>query len=631
MDQKTKRRGKIITDTDMPSRAIFLFLIGSLLIHANPLMAQLSVIPIARENTSNFRKAEGDTLQLPFWDDFSTYEGMPDPAKWINSEGVYINNSLAINPPTIGVATLDGATGSGGIYNSDPFIPGDADSLISKVIDLSTILPSEINTVFLSFFWEYHGLVEKPDDEDSLRLQFRNTENTWTTIDVFSEADFISADTFVQVIYSIEPAYFHDRFQFRFQVFGKLNGPYDAWHIDYVYLDKGRKVSDKTYFDRAISRRPSYMFNNYSAMPIDHYFTNPAGFDISSSIDIYNLDALLQPIEYSAIAVNQFDQDQVIDVLNSNTELNPILQGQERRTLSANLLDNSKLDSDADSIYLQTRFYISTGDTIQNNGIDFRVNDTTYSNFTLHDYYAYDDGTAEFGIGLEQNGGKLACMFVLEKPDVLLSVDLHFPNIGRNQASTPFDLIVWEELSDSEDNELYRRENLTIEAITTFNEFQTVRLPELYVRDTVYIGWEQYTSEMMVLGLDKENDMGDRLFYNVDGVWNQSTDIWGSPMIRPHFGEGEEIPVGFNNEIESGLVKIYPNPASRFLYIEGKFNQARIYDLKGRIVKVIHGSNQPEITEIGLFGLKKGLFLIKIQESNHTQVEKLWISEEGHH
>ena len=56
--------------------------------------------------------------------------------------------------------------------------------------------------------------------------------------------------------------------------------------------------------------------------------------------------------------------------------------------LSANLLDNSKLDPNSDSLYLQTRFYISTGDTVQSNGIDYRVNDTTYSNFTLHDYYA---------------------------------------------------------------------------------------------------------------------------------------------------------------------------------------------------------------------------------------------------
>ncbi|MFC2123465.1 T9SS type A sorting domain-containing protein [Bacteroidota bacterium] len=622
---------KILTNSSgMLLKAVFCLSIVGLLIFSDTLTAQIKLVPVARESHANSRVAEGDTLNLPFWDDFSTYEGIPDPTKWLNSDNVFINRSLALNPPTIGVATLDGATGNGGIYSSDPFKPGDADSLTSRVIDLSVIQPSEINSVFFSFFWEYHGLVEKPDDEDSLRLQFKNVENKWTTIDVFSERDFISADTFIQVIYNVEPAFFHDRFQFRFQVFGKLNGPYDAWHIDYIYLDKGRKVNEKTYFDRAISRRPSYLFKNYSAMPIDHYFLDPSSYNISSSIDIYNLDALLQPIEYSALIVNLFDQSEIIDILNLNTELNPILQGQERRTLNANLLDNSQLDPDVDSLYLQVRFYISSGDTVQANGIDYRVNDTIYTDFTLHDYYAYDDGTAEFGVGIEQKGGKMACMFILEKPDVLLGVDLYFPNIGRNQADTPFDLIVWERLSNSELDVLYRRENMTIDAITSFNEFQSIRLPELFVKDTIYIGWEQQTNEMMVVGLDKENDMGDKLFYNVDGVWNQNPDIIGSAMIRPHFGEGEEEPVGLDKRIITEIVKIYPNPANSQFYIEGSFSQGILYDLTGRVMKKIQASDQLGITEIEIYGLKPGLYLLEIQDTKNTQVEKLWIGKTGH-
>jgi hypothetical protein len=621
-------RRKITTDSFIMklNTIVFLF-VGIKLMLANPLTAQIREVPIDRGNQARSRIAEGDTLELPFWDDFSTYEGIPDPAKWINSEGVFVNRSLAINPPTLGVATLDGATGNGGIYNTDPFKPGDADSLTSRVIDLSTIQPSEINSVFLSFFWEYHGLVEKPDDEDSLRLQFKNVENEWVSIDVFSERDFISADTFIQVIYNVAPSFLHDRFQFRFQIYGKLNGPYDAWHIDYVYLDKNRKVNEKTYFDRAISRRPSYLFKNYSAMPIDHYFVDPSSNDLASNIDIYNLDALLQPIEYSAVVVNQFNQNNVIDVLNLNTELNPILQGQERRTLYANLLDNAKLDSLADSLYLQIQFYISSGDTIQDNGIDLRVNDTIYSNFTLHDYYAYDDGTAEFGVGIEQRGGKMACMYVIEKPGVLHTVDLYFPNIGRNQADTPFDLIIWERLTDIMDDELYRRENLTIDAITTFNEFQSVKLPDIFIRDTVYIGWEQHTNEMMVIGLDKENDMGDKLFYNVDGAWKQNPDITGSAMIRPHFGEGEEEPVGLDERMTTDIVNIFPNPVRSTLYIKGNFNQGVIYDLTGRVVKRIQGSDYLETTEVEMIGIKPGLYLIEIQEAGRRQIKKIWIGQ----
>ena len=137
----------------------------------------------------------------------------------------------------------------------------------------------------------------------------------------------------------------------------------------------------------------------------------------------------------------------------------------------------------------------------------------------------------------------MVCMYVVDTPSVLYSVDLHFPNIGRNQADTPFDLIIWRRLTDDGDSLNYRRKNLTIDPITTFNEFQTVRIPELFISDTVYIGWEQHTNEMMVVGLDKENDTGDKLFYNVDGTWTMpkwAVERWTRQMNTEYKNLSEE-------------------------------------------------------------------------------------------
>jgi len=39
--------------------------------------------------------------------------------------------------------------------------------------------------------------------------------------------------------------------------------------------------------------------------------------------------------------------------------------------------------------------------------IDFRHNDTTRAEFRISNYYAYDDGTAEYGIGLNQPGAQV--------------------------------------------------------------------------------------------------------------------------------------------------------------------------------------------------------------------------------
>ena len=42
-----------------------------------------------------------------------------------------------------------------------------------------------------------------------------------------------------------DPAYLHANFQFRFQAFARLSGQFDMWHIDYVYLNKGRRTADQ--------------------------------------------------------------------------------------------------------------------------------------------------------------------------------------------------------------------------------------------------------------------------------------------------------------------------------------------------------------------------------------------------
>ncbi|MFT4739207.1 MAG: hypothetical protein ACI92W_003333, partial [Paraglaciecola sp.] len=44
--------------------------------------------------------AVGDTIDLPFWDDFSKYKRL-DTTLWDFGKDVYINGTQAINPPTV--------------------------------------------------------------------------------------------------------------------------------------------------------------------------------------------------------------------------------------------------------------------------------------------------------------------------------------------------------------------------------------------------------------------------------------------------------------------------------------------------------------------------------------------------
>jgi hypothetical protein len=602
-------------------RLLILFI---LLLVWNKGIGQLKLAPVQNPKMDglNFsaRILETDTISLPVWDDFSYGGGLPNPEIWINSTGVFINYSLGINPPSMGVATFDGASSNAGIYDANQFAIGKADSLVSKPIDLGSLSSEEINSVYLSFFWQFFGYPEIPDQEDSLRLLFKNQQNLWEVIDVFDRDKAISNDTFQQVIYKVEPQFLHTAFQFKLENTARLSGPYDSWHIDYIYLDKGRSITDQSYLDRAIATRPDYIFKGYSAMPMDQFRTDPDKFILPSKVDIYNLDELLQPIEYTAIIRNTHDENQIFDTLNFNTEVNPVLQGLQRRTLTTNELDISRLDLDSDSIYLTMDFYISSGDSISDSGINYRINDTTSYNFVLDNYFATDDGTAEFGLGMEQRDAQLAYMFVVDEPDVLNRVDIHFPNIGRIQAGTAFNLRIWRRLTDNPDDLLFERSDMAINPITDFNEFQSIRLSDIYVTDTFYIGYEQMTNAFMAVGFDKQHDSGDRIYFNVSGGWIPNEEFEGSLMIRPYFGDAE--PTRLPDEAISAI-RIYPNPTDGMIRLEGKIGHITIYNLIGESMMFKKGSGMN--MELDLSHFDEGLYILQGYSDGHSFNKKILI------
>lgn len=580
--------------------------------------------------------ADSTQLELPFWDDFSTEHLFPDSLLWLTGSGTAnIMPGVGIEPPTVNVAVFDGWNALGKPYSQDDLKNGAADSLVSRFIDMSKVAPVMRNSVFISFFWQKEGLGEMPDTPDSIRLQVRDDQKHWITLWSISGPDVNETDKFIQEIVQInDPSFFHPYFQFRFQSFNRLSGGYDSWNIDYIYLNYGRNASDLVYEDRALTSQPSSFLKNYTAMPYDHFIL-----DISSNlqpvfVDFYNMHNLVQPIEYTVLIR---DSTKIYDVMDFDAVLDPNPGGFERRRIYSSSVDPSVFDDQNDtlSLYLETVFYINSGDTLAfNDQVDYRVNDTTSVKVLLSDQLAYDDGSAEWAAGLSDRGGKIAYRFVVNKPDGLTALKIYFPEFGSGISGQNFTLMIWNNLREGVEGRLLVEQHV-IESSGGLNQFVTYDLGRpVAVADTFYVGFEQNVPGFFAVGLDKNTDSGDNIFINTDGVWEQNTKLKGSLMIRPVFGFKKAV--GLKDAPLFNDVRMYPNPTRGWVHIEGNIDRLDVMDVLGRYTGISHkfcksiqgsqdgydNGNDQKI-DLDFTGLPNGMYLVKIRKEGRARLFKI--------
>ncbi len=103
---------------------LFLSLIFSIFFTINIFAQEYTVSLSNNPEIQSYLKKKTDTKsttknkavsELPFWDDFSADNIYPNPNLW-SDKTVYINRTLAVNPPSIGVATLDAVDSQCKIY-----------------------------------------------------------------------------------------------------------------------------------------------------------------------------------------------------------------------------------------------------------------------------------------------------------------------------------------------------------------------------------------------------------------------------------------------------------------------------------------------------------------------------------
>ncbi|MCA4899951.1 MAG: T9SS type A sorting domain-containing protein [Bacteroidota bacterium] len=594
---------------------------------AQAAFAQIELTPIWRTpppNTSfkkempNARTSAALTpMLLPFWDDFSLnkFDGQrntayPNDTLWEYSQRVWVNDHMGINPPSIYVATFDGYDSLGKPYaKNDILAKGFADRLTSRPLRMDLVAQANRNNVFINFFYQIQGNGEVPDVGDVLYLYFKDKDGIWNEGWRIENDGKLDKTKFVEVKIPItDPKYFHNKFQFRFQNFGRISGPYDTWNLDYVYVSNGKTQYAPLYPnfpDRSIVNGLNSLFSEYQSIPVKHFRLSPTSMLRSPKVLLTNLrnDPAKQPINYSMKARITSRKSGILSTSNIGVSTNinvgsPLAFGElkERELPELTTLPNlASIDNQIDSISLTVIFNLDSSDHIIKpikNGdwdttvykrIDFRHNDTTRTTYILGSYYAYDDGTAEYGARINGIGTQLAYEFNLKTTaaDTIVAIDYYFPPFG-DESTQSVQFHVLGALTGQETDYLYRR-NTTITRKSN-NRFVRENLASpVIVQGKFYIGWRLLSNALIQVGLDRSFDSGSKMFFNSSGDWIQNKDLKGSLMIRPVFIRKGQAPppVAVADEPVAAL---YPNPNTGIFYLPIAAEQISIVDVTGRPV-----------------------------------------------
>lgn len=592
-------------------------------------------------NTKHLKSAKAlpafDTI--PFVDDFSSTSVYPDPNLWLDKK-VYINSTFPVNPVTIGVATFDVLDENGYMYKNATSKPFGADTLTSRPFNFDG---KNLDNMYFSFFYQAKGLGDKPDAGDSLIVEFYNIDSVkWKKVwplkpgDIKWPAGGDTINPFKQVMIPVSLEYKKNGFQFRFRNIASIDpsryagnhGKVDQWNIDYVKLDAGRSEGDTVLHDIAFVKPLTSLLQTYQSMPWLDYKLG-FRFEIKSGIDVTyrNNDTILSPLVYRNLKIAEIKPDGSTGNVNTTPPEGNTIAANTTLTIKTDFSDPFTPDLEDKVMQFDVKAYLGA------------TNDKRHQNDTIHyrqvfsNYFAYDDGSSEYGYGIEGEGAEnasLAYQFKTYKTDTITGISIYFnPTEKDTTVNFPFRLAVWA-YNDGVPGKLIYSSSANNSTISPkkvmLNQFYNFKLDSgIIVSGSFYIGIIQESDNFLNIGFDLNNDNQRFLFTNVNGVWKGSGVI-GSLMMRPVLGNIQTGPVTGTTNIKKNSFSVFPNPASDYVYITtentNKTLFANLYNLSGKLVL----STVIQDNKLDVSTLTGGLYILKLSsEKDSYQPVKILI------
>ena len=565
--------------------------------------------------TASKSKTEAESLTLPFFDDFSYNGPYPDSKLWAD-RSVFINNAFAFYPPSYGVATFDAIDSEGSLYRHGGLgVSFSADTLTSRPIRLDSVftpVPRALTTsdsIILSFYyqpgggwgslWDSTNRGQSPSRNDRLVLEFYYKQlDTWVQMREFDgmslsefcplldctgrhEVQDIGFFRYVEV--PITTPGFNERdFRFRFRAYSSVDRDLRTgggqWHIDYVYLNYGRTENSRTgQPDVAFVEAASTLTDGYTQVPWRHF--DVADMRHNFNFTLNNLGAAPAHIGYRYELQNAggetlytYPADSAAATIlypfvqrgyTSEPELSPVPFGYDFADWEDD--GTARTYRMAHIVHYDQDFYPR--------------NDTLAFTQTFGDEFAYDDGTAEAGIGPTYAGGTMAIGFTLREPDTLTALRLFFNRSYNEANSAAFSICIWR-AAPGDRGEGYEPGALLYESDWIYpvfedglNRFYTYNIGHSgypLPQGRFFVGIRQNSGTFLNLGFDQNNDARAYTYYYYldDGTheWRWRPLLYrGALMLRPAFGMAARRPVK-NEDGKRPLatagqsVRVYPNP-----------------------------------------------------------------------
>ncbi len=586
----------------------------------------------------------GDTLDLPFMDDFS-YAGPYPGREWLDIH-TFVNNRWSDQPPSVGFATFDGLDASGTPYGP-PY--GRADFLTSAYLNIQ---PTDTD-VYLSFYVEPKGRGYYPNlsQGDSLVLEFKNNIGEWVYIDAYDASEDIDLDSIPPWEYKAYPItssdYLYRGFQFRFVNYAARQGILDIWHVDYVRLEKN-EIPDTTFQDIAFTQVPNSILKRYSNMPYRHFVGNETT-ELITDIDIELFSQFPETTlaEPSDLTITELMNDVVVHFDATLLE-DPLTQRNVPPFEHKHHINPIDFDPFpplvGDSLIFETQYTFNI--SAQNPGLYPQVarNDTVRHKTYMTNYFSHDDGSAEtvMKIGLAQYQG-IAVEFNANIDDTLRAIQIHFPHYSdAQQEGAKFNIQVFVGDLNSDPvfeqilvDPFYADTRLdTLQGYTTYKLTDDFGIPVgVFIPEgKFYIALQQASSisKPVRIGLDKNTPQAKEYQYIYNGVdtWSNLSNN-GAAMLRAVVGDYTPGSTPTKELIAAKeSIKVYPNPSSGIFNLDfenGSYDnyEISVFNTMGQLLF----QQKLDSSIIDLSNQNDGIYFLKINnvKTEASFVQKVFI------